>query len=204
MPEDTLELLAWRRSVADLYARVRAATDPIEAHGMWRTGRDELFRGHPQSPLSADDPLRGRGIPYWPYDPSLRFEAEVQPAENDQVREYDSRTDGRIRMRLAGQIQLAELGIGLDVWWLAHYAGGLFLPVRDGTAGTESYGGGRYLLDSAKGADLGAVDGLLVVDLNFLYHPSCRYRDEWDCPLAPDGNTTRVPVRAGERMSHSS
>jgi uncharacterized protein (DUF1684 family) len=39
-----------------------------------------------------------------------------------------------------------------------------------------------------------------VVDLNFLYHPSCRYNDSWVCPLAPAGNTITAPVRAGERL----
>ena len=79
-------------------------------------------------------------------------------------------------------------------------AAGLFLPLRDGTADTASYGGGRYLLDTAKGADLGGTDRSLVVDLNFLYHPSCRYSDSWQCPLAPAGNTITAPVRAGERL----
>ena len=88
----------------------------------------------------------------------------------------------------------------VDVWWLDQYAGGLFLPLRDGTAGDTSYGGGRYLLDTAKGADLGGSDGTLVVDLNFLYHPSCRYSSSWQCPLAPRGNTITAPVRAGKRL----
>jgi uncharacterized protein (DUF1684 family) len=88
----------------------------------------------------------------------------------------------------------------LDVWWLAHYGGGLFVPLRDGTAGTQTYGGGRYLLDTVKGADLGERDGRMIVDFNFLYHPSCRYSTQWVCPLAPDGNTTRVPICAGERL----
>src|SRR5215468_5313366 len=39
-----------------------------------------------------------------------------------------------------------------------------------------------------------------AVDLNFLYHPSCRYSDSWVCPLAPAGNTIAAPVRAGERL----
>jgi uncharacterized protein (DUF1684 family) len=43
-------------------------------------------------------------------------------------------------------------------------------------------------------------DGQLVVDLNFLYHPSCRYNDAWQCPLAPPGNTIGAPVNAGERL----
>ena len=88
----------------------------------------------------------------------------------------------------------------MDVWSLEQYAGGLFVPLRDGTAGDTSYGGGRYLLDTAKGADLGGGPGTLVIDLNFLYHPSCRYNPDWQCPLAPPGNTIAAPVRAGERM----
>jgi uncharacterized protein (DUF1684 family) len=88
----------------------------------------------------------------------------------------------------------------LDVWWLGSYGGGVFLPVRDGLAGTETYGGGRYLLDTVKGADLGgdARHGELVVDLNFAYNPSCAYDPAWVCPLAPAGNRLPGPVRAGE------
>ena len=110
-------------------------------------------------------------------------------------------SDGVTSLRLAGRVELpAPLGATVDVWWLEQYAGGLFLPLRDGTAGTASYGGGRYLLDTAKGADLGGTGGSLVVDLNFLYHPSCRYDSSWQCPLAPGGNTITAPVRAGERL----
>jgi hypothetical protein len=72
--------------------------------------------------------------------------------------------------------------------------------VKDSLAGTQTYGGGRYLIDTVKGADLGgAVDrGELVVDLNFAYNPSCAYDPAWACPLAPAGNTLEVPVAVGE------
>lgn len=100
-----------------------------------------------------------------------------------------------------GQVLLpAPFGATVDVWWLKQYAGGIFLPLRDGTAGDGSYGGGRYLLDTAKGADLGGSFESLVVDLNFLYHPSCRYNSDWQCPLAPPGNTIAARVEAGERL----
>jgi uncharacterized protein (DUF1684 family) len=89
----------------------------------------------------------------------------------------------------------------LTLWWLEQYGAGLFLPLRDATAGTTTYGGGRYLLDSAKGADLGGTLGMLVIDLNFLYHPSCRYSSVWQCPLAPPENTVAFAVEAGERLS---
>jgi uncharacterized protein (DUF1684 family) len=89
----------------------------------------------------------------------------------------------------------------LDAWWLADYSGGLFVPVRDASSGRTSYGGGRYLLDTAKGADLGSGPDGVVVDLNFLYHPSCAYNPAWACPLAPAGNVLDVQVPVGEQLT---
>jgi uncharacterized protein len=195
-----LALADWRRRVSELYAAVRATDDPEKAHARWRSGRDALFRDHPQSPLPPGDPLRETGVPYWPYDPALRFELPLRAAAPE---ELSLPTDGEAvtRLRRIGRVELpAPLAATVDVWRLMQYAGGLFLPLRDGTAGETSYGGGRYLLDTAKGADLGGRADSLVVDLNFLYHPSCRYDDAWQCPLAPPGNRIAAPIPAGERM----
>ncbi len=105
-------------------------------------------------------------------------------------------------MRHLGWITLpAPVDARLAVWWLEQYGGGLFLPIRDATAGRTSYGGGRYLLDTVKGADLGGSDTDLVVDLNFAFHPSCRYDPQWVCPLAPHESTIPASIEAGERMS---
>lgn len=198
-PNEFLELAGWRRAVAGLYAAVRAEDDPRRAHERWRQGRDELFREHPQSPLPPGDPLRAAGLPYWPYDPALRFELPLLPA--DELSLDVPTSEGVTAMDRAGCVRLPPpLDAVVDVWWLRQYGGGLLLPLRDGTAGQSSYGGGRYALDTAKGADLGGRDGHLVIDLNFLYHPSCRYSDAWQCPLAPPGNTISAPVAAGERL----
>jgi uncharacterized protein (DUF1684 family) len=198
-----LELSDWRRQVSELYAAVRSQPDPEQGHALWRAGRDALFRTHPQSPLTADDPLRATGLPYWPYDRALRFELPLRPVDPDLPVELAIPTDGEgtTRLRLAGRITLpSPIDATVDVWSLRQYAGGLFLPLRDGTAGEESYGGGRYLLDTAKGADLAGTAETLVIDLNFLYHPSCRYNPRWQCPLAPESNTVTQPIRAGERV----
>jgi len=195
-----LELASWRRKISDLYAAVRAEDDPRRGHALWRRGRDELFRSHPQSPLPPGDPLRTTGLPYWPYDPGLRFEAPLLAAE-EEVSLTVPTSDGAVPMDRIGCVKLPDpLDTVIDVWWLRQYAGGVFLPLRDGTAGQSSYGGGRYALDTAKGADLGGRDGHLVIDLNFLYHPSCRYSDAWQCPLAPAGNRISSPISAGERL----
>lgn len=210
-----LELTDWRRETADIYRRVRAAPSPQEGHALWRAERDGMLRAHPQSPLGPDDPMRAGGVPYWPYDPALRWTLPLldptdptdptDPAESDAPTIVSQSSDGPITLRRIGRVALPLPGEPrLDVWWLDQYAGGVWLPLRDGTAGapTEgSYGAGRYLLDTAKGADLGGSATELTIDLNFLYHPSCRYSPEWACPLAPEGNRIEAPIRAGERMS---
>ena len=195
-----LELVDWRRTVAALYAAVRAEDDPRRGHELWRQGRDELFRSHPQSPLPPGNPMRTTGVPYWPYDPELRFELPLLPAAEELTLDLPT-SEGVTTMDRVGCLRLPPpLDAVIDVWWLRQYGGGLLLPLRDGTAGQTSYGGGRYALDTAKSADLGGRDGHLVVDLNFLYHPSCRYNDAWQCPLAPPGNTISAPVNGGERL----
>ena len=196
-----LELTGWRRQVSELYAAVRAEDDPRRGHALWRRRRGELFLSHPQSPLPPGDPLRTAGLPYWPYDAGLRFELPLLPAGPEESVSVPASSDGAIPLARIGRVRLpAPLDAVIDVWWLRQYAGGLFLPLRDGTAGDSSYGGGRYVLDTAKGADLGGGPGSLIVDLNFLYHPSCRYSDAWQCPLAPAGNVIAAPVRTGERL----
>jgi uncharacterized protein len=196
-----LALADWRRRVAELYAAVRAQAEPAQAHALWRRGRDELMRAHPQSPLLPDDELRRSGVPYWPYDPQLRFALRVEPVAEPATLTLQTGGAEATSLRRLGVLVLpAPLDATLDVWWMEQYAGGVFVPLRDGTAGDTSYGGGRYLLDTAKGADLGGPDGRVVVDLNFLYHPSCRYNADWQCPLAPAGNTIGYAVQAGERL----
>ena len=194
----TLTLLDWRRRVSGLYAAAREAADPEEGWQRWRRGRDALFASHPDSPLGEQARAGFQGLPFAPYDPALRFEAELTGAPPLRL-ELPTAADGVVPLDRIGRVLLGDLG-PLDVWWLGGYGGGIFLPLRDGSAGRGTYGGGRYLLDTVKGADLGSGDGRLVVDLNFAYHPSCTYDPRWSCPLAPEGNRLTAVVAAGEQL----
>ncbi|GAA0974528.1 hypothetical protein GCM10009562_15940 [Nocardioides aquaticus] len=199
-----LELVDWRHRMGAAFGLARdaaAAGEAARGHAAWRAARDELFRSHPQSPLPVDDPLRETGLPWFDYDPTYRFSVPVRPAPQE-VRPVVVGEDGTLELRRIGVVDLPDpAGASLDVWSLAQYGGGLFVPLRDGTAGQETYGGGRYLLDTAKGAWLGGHGDEIVLDLNFAYHPSCRYDPRWQCPLAPEGNTVSARVEAGERLS---
>ena len=201
MQPSQLSLVDWRRQVNEMYADVRRDPDHAGAHARWRQARDRLFREHPQTPLVADDPLHETGLPYWPYDPAMRFETELLAAGPQEDRVFQAGDDGELTMKVIGRVELPEhIGGSLDVWWLHQYGGGIFLPLRDGTAGDGSYGAGRYVLDTAKGSWLGGVDDRIVLDLNFAYHPSCRYNPRWICPLAPPGNTIAARIEAGEKL----
>jgi uncharacterized protein (DUF1684 family) len=197
-----LDLLDWKRRVFDLYREVRASPNPSAGWDRWRAAREDLFRSHPQSPIPEDERSRYPGIPLFPYQPAARVLADIHqaPAEHYDIATSGQGTYGFTRFALAS-FELDGTRLELELYWLDGYGGGLFLPFRDATAGRETYGGGRYLLDTVKGSDLGVENGRLILDFNFAYNPSCAYDPAWVCPLAPPANRFRVPVRAGERMS---
>lgn len=197
-----LQLLDWKRRIFELYAGIRVGSEPSLAWQRWKNERDELFSTHPQSPIPAEDRSRFPGLSYFPYDPSARVLARVDASSPEH---YEIRTSGEADgsygfTRFATvRFELNREPLTLELYWLDGYGGGLFLPFRDATSGTETYGAGRYLLDTVKGSDLGMEGDLLVLDFNFAYNPSCAYDPMWVCPLAPPPNRLEVPVRAGER-----
>lgn len=181
----SLTLLDWRRRVFALYAEVRATDDPERAWERWCDVRRELYRSHPQSPRVNGEPL------YFPYDPAWRLEGRVEDAPREPIE-----IDGFPFTRFARVLFGDDEPLSLDLYWLETYGGGVFVPFRDGTCGLETYGAGRYLLDTVKGSDLG---GELTLDFNFAYNPSCAWDDRWACPLTPPANRLDVRIEAGEQ-----
>jgi uncharacterized protein (DUF1684 family) len=198
--DDALSLADWRRRIVELYRDVREAPDPAAAWSRWRAARDELFADHPQSPLPAAEGEGFTGLEYFDYDPSARVLATVGPLEPATL---EIATSGEepfrfTRFATAG-FELAGETLALELYWLEGYGGGLYVPFADATSGEETYGAGRYVLDTIKGADLGVDGERLVLDFNFAYNPSCAYDPRWVCPLAPPANRLAIAVRAGER-----
>ena len=212
----TLTLADWRRTIGTLYADVRrlSATDVPAALELWRETRERLFRDHPQSPVPEADRPAFRAH-HFDHDPALRFELivdelDITPAGDRQGGfsglsiELPVSAGGAMSFQRFGAVTIPfpEGPRRLELYWMAGYAGGLFLPFRDATNGRETYGAGRYLLDAAKSADLGpgAAPNSLVLDFNFAFQPSCAFDPKWACPLAPPSNRLDLEVRAGERL----
>ncbi|SEE65773.1 hypothetical protein SAMN05444161_6571 [Rhizobiales bacterium GAS191] len=197
-------LIGWREAVAAIYHEVRAAhgADPRAAWMHFRERRDHLYKHHACSALTDLEKQRFDGFDYHAYDPQLCFVGEVDYGVEEVSLETEI-SEGALPYRRIGVARFLRRGTphSLDLYWLDIYGGGLWLPVGDETNGTTSYGGGRYLFDTAKGANLGLhVDGKrILLDLNFLYPPSCALNAAWICPLCPPANRLPFAVNAGER-----
>lgn len=73
--------------------------------------------------------------------------------------------------------------------------GDTFIPFRDGTCGSQSYGGGRYV-------GVSAASGPVTIDFNLARNPWCVYDEEFICPLPPAENWIPAEIPAGEKMYH--
>jgi uncharacterized protein len=195
-----VDLADWRRQVGDLY-RIRGAG----AHEQFRIGRDALFKDHPQSPIETQQRALFHGLSYFSYDPAYRVRAQLEAGDGSELLIDTGGEDGAVRYRRGGRLvfELDGEPCSLTVLSLVQYAGGLFVPFRDATSGHQTYGGGRYLFDTAKDTD-GLVleikpgSTAVTLDFNYAYNASCAYSPLWACPLAPPENFLKVPVRAGE------
>ncbi len=199
-PSDTLDLWDYRRRIHDLYRRVRGGGPGEAPWQQWRDERDRVFAHHPQSALDAAQKVGFRGLSYFPYDPAWRFEvtleeidAGITELERSSVGSTAARRFARARFFVGGEALM------LTLFRLEGYGEGVFLPFRDASNGEETYVGGRHLLDTAKGADLGHSGNTVILDFNYAYNPSCAHNPRWSCPLAPPENRLAVAVRAGER-----
>lgn len=197
-----LDLLDYRRKIFELYRQVRIlGTESPEAYSLWVETRNKLFGEHSQSALFEQDKPNFKGLPYWDYNPDYRVVAKLNTDVESVEYNISAGDDGSVPIRQIGQVKFdLPTGTGsLGVFWIDGYGGGVFIPFKDVTNGNTSYGGGRYLYDTIKGADLGSDSESLILDFNYSYHPSCFYNPRWVCPLAPQQNRLNIAIEAGEK-----
>jgi uncharacterized protein (DUF1684 family) len=161
----------------------------------YRRRKDEFFRSHRQSPIPA--PLRQGfdGLRYYPDDPAMAFRLPLEPdPERIEVVMRTSSGSERVYERF-GWVSLPISGL---VARLAVFSSPgnprpeeFFVPFRDATSGSETYGAGRYL-------EAGFDGECVMLDLNLAYNPNCAYGDGWNCPVPPTENWLSAPIHAGE------
>ena len=201
-----LSLINWRREIFSIYDEVRSEEDGIVAWNIWKDKREKLFKFHPESPTF--DPKKQSGFNDVPvlysYNQKFSLFSKFELISNSDIIQLN--TDENSITRLKPFIKTTNLkdflGIELTIFKIEGYGGGLFLPFTDTgcKSGGAHYEGGRYLIDTVKGADLGELKtDELRLDFNFSYNPSCSYNSKWTCPILKNFNRISILVDAGEK-----
>ena len=195
-------LLDWRRQTHELYAALRETPEGGRevAWQHWRAMRNEMFKHHPQSPLDETQKESFLGLSYFDFDTACRVLGTLEQVKRETF-QVNLDADGDFDFSRVGKVRFEIKGYSgqLSVFWIEGYGGGLFIPFKDDTNGLETFGGGRYLFDTIKGADLGTSGDDIVLDFNFAYNPSCAYHARWVCPLSPPENSLSFALTAGEK-----
>jgi len=162
-----------------------------------RRQKDEYFGRDPGSPLTGPQRSDFRGLRYFPEDPALRLEVDLEPPDDPSPLDVQTSTGDVQTYVRVGRFGFAVNGhaAALTIFEGQH---GLFLPFVDALAGTDTYPGGRYLEPER------LASGRYVVDFNLAYNPYCAYNENWSCPLTPFENRLGVPIRAGEMIYRGS
>ncbi len=158
-----------------------------------RKAKDEFFASSDHSPLDRRALRRFDGLAYYPPDPALVF--TVTPEPGDGALLQIQATDGDVRSYRRAAVAHFEVGgepVSLALYDTGHP--GYFLPFRDRTSGSETYGAGRYL--DIEPND----DGTVTIDFNEAYNPFCAYNEAYACPLPPPENWLQVRIEAGEQV----
>ena len=157
-----------------------------------RTQKDRYLRTDAYSPI--EDRMNFEGLDYYPPNLDYRYTLSLNPVEKEEEITFQTSTgDEQIYFKV-GTIDFEVDGepAQLAVYKSADYDD-LFLPFRDATSGSETYGAGRYL----EPQELGSGD--LLVDFNLAYNPFCAYSESYSCPMPPFENHLKVAIRAGEK-----
>ncbi len=138
---DHLDLADYRRRVFALYEQMRrdGRADPLRLVN-FRSAKDRLLAEHPQSPIAADERRDFRGLAYWRHDPALALSARLEPDADAPPLDLPLSGEGAaIPFARIGWVSFEVGGVAcrLSVYWLNDYAGGIFIPFRDGTSGAR-------------------------------------------------------------------
>lgn len=161
----------------------------------FRRRKNDFFASS-QSPLPAATRQGFTGLAYFEFQPELIFALVLKPATDFEHVMMETSNGIRKSFVRAGTLEFALSGQRVQLTAFSNPEldnHGLFIPFRDATSGTQTYGSGRYLDTEL------CADGTVMLDFNLAYNPYCAYSDGWSCPIPPLENWLSVPILAGEK-----
>lgn len=160
-----------------------------------RAEKNKFFREHAQSPLTPAQQRKFVALEYFPINEEYNLQLKIHynkakevvwiQTNDQQIREYfkygyfEFEVEGN-----KGKVYVYRSNEHPDYY---------FIPFKDATSGTETYGAGRYL----DAIPIGNEE--FVLDFNKAYNPYCAYNGNYSCPIPPEENWLDIPIRAGEK-----
>jgi len=147
----------------------------------------------PESPARKDF----KGIDYFPVDPRLKVEGTFEKYPSPKEVEVPSAHGPAQKMLAAGLVKftIGDKPVSLEPFVDGPADDTFFFVFRDATAGTETYGGGRFLYAEVPKAGTARV----VLDFNRAINPPCAFTPYATCPLPTAGNSLAIRIEAGEK-----
>jgi uncharacterized protein len=196
-PQEQAIRQALARPVFETEEKLIAYVDSISGI---RYFKNEWMKANPNSPLREEDRRTFNGLSYYPIDTDLVFRTRLQTFDDPEIIIMGTTTgDDREAVRY-GYIEFTIDGerARLYAYKFTEHRGTeldryIFIPFKDATSGTETYGGGRYM-DVTED-----IPRVVLIDFNDAYNPYCVYNDNYSCPIPPKENHLAVAIRAGEK-----
>jgi uncharacterized protein (DUF1684 family) len=159
---------------------------------LWRNQKDTLFRADKSSPFYK---LKNfKKLNYFPINKDYAVKAAVFIEPNPDIVQMQTTTE-RLTVYLKYFKFVFTLHNTTDTLWgyvKPQDHSKVFLPFKDLTNGTLTYGAGRYIDLDWPQADT------VIIDFNYSYNPYCHYNEEFSCPIVPFDNRLKFEIIAGE------
>lgn len=165
----------------------------MESH---RKEKDEFMINSEKSPLLSENRANFKGLPYYPVNQDFLFKQKlIRSEETDTIQIATSKGKPR-PAHIYGYFKLEIDGISFKLYAYRFLKSDhLFIPFKDKTNGTATYGGGRYIDFKIR------EDNIYEIDFNKAYNPYCAYNPKYDCPIPPLENHLPVEILAGEKYA---
>lgn len=164
-----------------------------------RAEKNKYLSTDEKSPIPQEKRSNFRGLDYYPPDRAFSFLLSLhEHAEKAVIVVKDSKGNDRRYIRWGEfHFDIGEVKCTLQTYKSDATEERLFVPFKDLTSGSETYGAGRYLDMETEEC---FSEGKWILDFNEAFNPYCAYNHNYACPLVPPENWLRVRIEAGEKV----
>ncbi|MEY2924246.1 MAG: hypothetical protein RLZZ337_794 [Bacteroidota bacterium] len=185
----------WENQTAQETSNLTAYQKLVKNH---QDSMSVMFTSGANGVIPKNELLNAHALSYFPPNENYRVKAVFNRVTNGKTFKMATTTDRLPEYKSFGTFSFVLNGDSLQlmVYQSLDMPEYLFLPFKDQTCGTESYGAGRYL-------DFEMKDTLNpIIDFNYCYNPLCAYNKEYSCPIPPAENHLNVRIEAGVKKWH--